>query len=625
MSNKKRYLITAVSLCLTVIMFFSMTACKKENNDDGNNITVEETTFKIFERGKSDYKIVVPASPLDNEMTAATETADFLYEACGYTFEIINDTGLTHTETGRYISVGNTALFKSSGISCDISALGVSDVRIVTKDGTAYLLGGEYGIICAAYEFLHYTVGYEYYAADEIRLDRADVIDLKKFDVSISPDIEGRNLAYYNLTNDPVHKRRLRYFAPGNDLYIGVHTEFQVLPPQPDNLRNHPEWYTETGKHLCFSNEGMKVAFIESVKQRLRDMPDGDTLSIGTEDENTYCTCKDCAAAVKKYGEPSALYILLANRVEKEVNEWMAKEYPGRKPLTVIVLAYFKQVMAPATYNAKTKAYEPNAPELVMNKNVGARLAMHGIDYSYPLNSDINKGFYENLQKWASLTDRVDIYSYAVNFKYFLINYPILFTVHSDYQSYKDYNVYYVYKDGPSRTVTPTLEELRLYVYSKLMWDSSLSFDDVVDDFMDNYYKDGADGLKEYYKLLSSWMAIRNSMFSQGDLYYNYSDQDYPIHILDSLSSALNKSFAAIEHYKQTDPAMHERLNDRIMLQKLSITYMYLKWYRDSFSNAEQRAMLTEFEHYTGKLNVLEESQGSSLTDVITAWRKSIF
>ena len=145
-----------ISLALAVVTVFSVTACRdNQQSDDGGNGNVSQTPeFPIVEgvhdmtyteadgyllqNGKTDYKVVVPAALTTELGVARTELVTLFAEATGVTLEVISDEGLIHNEDNKYISLGNTTLYQTAGISdrVDASVLKRDGARIITKDKT---------------------------------------------------------------------------------------------------------------------------------------------------------------------------------------------------------------------------------------------------------------------------------------------------------------------------------------------------------------------------------------------------------------------------------------------------------------------------------------------------------
>lgn len=86
----------------------------------------------------------------------------FLDLATGSNIQIVTDAGLSYDASKKYISVGDTALVKSAGITVDQKVLTRSGFRIVSKDNSVFLVGGgDFGTLYAAYEFLTQEIGFE--------------------------------------------------------------------------------------------------------------------------------------------------------------------------------------------------------------------------------------------------------------------------------------------------------------------------------------------------------------------------------------------------------------------------------------------------------------------------------
>ena len=106
--------------------------------------------------------VVIPDSASDLIKTAAQEFQYLLGIATGVTVKTQSDVSLTHTADGKYISIGETSLLASSGLTIDREELGADGVRIITKDNTVYLVGGsDYGSLYAVYDFMQIVFHYE--------------------------------------------------------------------------------------------------------------------------------------------------------------------------------------------------------------------------------------------------------------------------------------------------------------------------------------------------------------------------------------------------------------------------------------------------------------------------------
>ena len=135
--------------------------------------------------GKTSYKVVVPEIETQSVSYAKSELSRFFKEATGIDLKFVKDTGLTHNAENRYISLGDTSLYKSLNRSDDMRSLKKDGTKIFTKDNTVYIIGGaETGVLNGVYDFLKINFGFEYFFTDSYTL-RTNVTNLKLLDYDV--------------------------------------------------------------------------------------------------------------------------------------------------------------------------------------------------------------------------------------------------------------------------------------------------------------------------------------------------------------------------------------------------------------------------------------------------------
>ena len=124
------------AIFLSALFCLTAVACKGNGGDSSSvdmpsteTNKVEETNDWLLALGKSDYQIVIPTTNNIIEQQAAEEFNLFFSEATGKTLPVITDENLVFSKTDKYISLGQNALFKTSGIKIDNDPL-VGDRRI---------------------------------------------------------------------------------------------------------------------------------------------------------------------------------------------------------------------------------------------------------------------------------------------------------------------------------------------------------------------------------------------------------------------------------------------------------------------------------------------------------------
>ena len=158
---KKNLLKSITAFIIVAILAFSIVGCNKTDNSGSDSVNVsdsggveptvenenhrfsyKETNEYLIKNGTTEYKIVIPSENVSAELNIARDELVRLFkEATGVTLETISDAGKSHDANGKYISLGNTSLYKSSGLNVDTKTLKKDGARILTKDKTIYFIG----------------------------------------------------------------------------------------------------------------------------------------------------------------------------------------------------------------------------------------------------------------------------------------------------------------------------------------------------------------------------------------------------------------------------------------------------------------------------------------------------
>mgnify|MGYP000802591169 CR=1 FL=1 len=248
---KKNLLKSITAFVIVAILAFSIVGCKKtdnsgsdsvnvSNSDGGTEPTVEnenhrfsykETNEYLIKNGTTEYKIVIPSENVSAELNIARDELVRLFkEATGVTLETISDAGKSHDANGKYISLGNTSLYKSSGLNVDTKTLKKDGARILTKDKTIYFIGKtDTGVINGVYDFLNMHFNFETYFKDTYTLTTG-VTELKlmNYDVVDVPDIEYRTKkgilnASTSDVNDMMFAYRMRSLDSDSNMLLPIH------------------------------------------------------------------------------------------------------------------------------------------------------------------------------------------------------------------------------------------------------------------------------------------------------------------------------------------------------------------------------------------------------------------
>lgn len=632
MNNIKRILL----IIFCAVMLFSGIACSCNSStvdpggDDTKTPAIPSTGRLIVEDGESSYKIVMPKEAAEYEEFAAGELRHFFAEATGKVLEIVTDEGIGYSDSAKYLSVGNTAFRDSSGQEYD-KELGDSGFKIVTKGDSVFMSGyRSEGTLYAVYDFLYYSVGYEFFADDEIKIDSLTDVELLAFDYKSIPSIQRRSLGYKPLWNSKQYTRRLRFVNFDQDYIIDGHT-FGTILPHEKYVKDHPEWFADTAdahSQPCLTNMEAFAEFVENSKVLIREKPEGKFFMLGQNDNGSFCACKDCTAAKDKYYSVSGVLIDFVNRVSKALDEWLAIEFPGRE-LTYVTYAYLESLEAPVRLNHNTGVYTPAHDDVIPRENVVVMITPLNAEYTYSFSDSRNSSMKSLVDSWGSLTSNLFIYSYCVNFSQYFIPHNNFGILAENYRFADSYDIYAYYEQGANQSNTNGFMELKFYLISQLMWNPSLDPVQLTDKFLRQFYGPAYESMNEYYFALRTWYGYLQEVYDppfKVTLYADVVKKAYwPFDLLNSWEKNIfDKAFESIEYLKTIDEALYNKYHGRINKELLTIKFLYISLHQAEFMTSEVIAMINDFERDSTLYQQNYYQEGKYTKDIIAEWRKNL-
>ncbi len=631
-----------IGLVLVIVMSFAlvMIACDENTEDPDTPIYEEEEDVKLpatdivlAKDGYTDYKIVMPSVPAAKELVARDELVEFFRKSTGATLTVISDADLTFNSDDKYISIGDTEILATSGVVLDSSVLGTDGYRIVNKGNTVMIAGtSDYGTLYGVYGFLNHEIGFETYAEDEIYYESVTELKLLQFDVTEVPDFEKRQLGYYEVSKNMSYRDRMRVEVHGNDWIYGSHSHFTIMP-KATYYAAHRDWYSPDGTQLCLTNEDMRQEFVKNLKNIIASHPDKHYILLGEEDSNTFCDCDNCKAALELYGTPSGVDMVFVNKVARDIKAWLAETDPDRV-LYIGTFAYLKTIPAPVV-KKEDGTFELTHPDVKAEDNVFIYFAPLHANYSYGfLDKENNSETAESMLGWQAVCDTFCIWTYSANFFNYFTNFNNWGTQALQYQELKSVGGKVIFDMGTWDTGAPSFERLRTYLSAKLMWDTEADTKKLIADFMTNYYKDASEYMTKYYDLMRTYLEVIKEDFNMdATCYVNYNNGKYwSKSYIDTCFDYFEKAIDSVSKYKDSDPTLYESLVKRIKMEKLSVLFVALQHYQQTYTTAEQKAMIDEFEEVAKANNVmywhehtnLAQGDDGAVEKRIEAWRMAL-
>lgn len=645
----KRKIIKVFCILLSIVSVISFTACsscgKKDDKDNVSvevpeikkeNKTFEKTAINLVEGSHSSYSIVIPEEADSSTEFAASELTEFIKQSSGVVISTVVDSGMVFDETQKYISLGQTTLLSSAGVEITKEQLGESGYIIKTIGNTLFIAGITAdtfkGTVYGVYDFLFYTIGFKTYAVDEIVYNKMDTIPLYKFDETYRPSIDMRFLAMRRITSDVATGYRMKLLGSNSDVWSSfTHTLISTYLPRAKYEQAHPDWYANSGQQLCLTNEEMIAEMIIQVENRLAMLPSTTKVMLGHEDNNAVCKCENCMKVVDgKYGgNYSGLELEFTIKVAKEVDKWAEANYPGRK-ISYAFFAYGPTINAPVNYDSNTDTYTKCNPDLVIPDNVGVLIAPIAMNFARTPQHTENASAYQQMKNWYHLFGgkNIAIWNYCLNAYSYFFNLNNFGVIQDYYRFFEEIGTTYIFDQGNYDSNICTFEDLRIYVQSQLMWDNTQSYEELAEEFMNQYYGLASTAIKKYYNAVRAhYHALENENKCSGTIFFLLDEKGlWPIGIVNAFLEYFNEAFEAIEPLKETNRERYDVLYARIQKERLSPLYMMLSYYIDQLSDEVKESYINDFERYTKMFEIEATREGSlgSVTERIAEWRKTI-
>ncbi len=441
---------------------------------------VDITEYRIihhdFGKGYSGYGM--------NEIYAAQQLQRYLKYALGVELPLDTDSS---EATGYEILIGNTNRTKE-----DTTEYGIEEYIIKTEGKNLVITGGEQrGAIYGVYSFLEDYIGCRFFAEDCEIIHKADEIIIPAdINEKFKPKLEYRDIDEYIYRGGEVGAKRKINSSFGRSMtyYQGSSIDFAggAFVHTMDTVYGLGSQSTQP----CFSSEENYQIVLEKSRKILKANPNAEIISITQNDNNNYCTCKDCSNIYKEEESHAAPLIRFVNRLAEELSD----EYPN---IQIETLAYMFSTEAPKI----TKPHD----------NVIVQLCSLDMCCAHPL-SDLsctqNQRFRDQIEDWSKVTDNLYIWYYVVEFTGNARNAPFMNfnALYDTYALFMNNGVKGIFNQAYTNQESAEFGALRGYLLSKMMWNPDITreeLDIAAKEFISAYYGEAGDIIEEYFYMMS--------------------------------------------------------------------------------------------------------------------------
>lgn len=619
--------IVSILCALTLTLTFAVGCNNSQNNNPPVGNTIKYATdasgneIVIVNNRQSEYKIVVSSDAHNVEILAAEELQKYILESTKCKLPILKENEITIDEQSKILSIGETNVFKQSGITLDYDVYGDGGTFVDVDGYKVYISGAKpVGTVYSVYEFLNKEIGFEAYATDEVCFNKTDSIKLVDFDnYSSIPAFQERSPMYGEI-KDP--KKAMVMRLVGNDSLYG--RDWGVSVHSIENLCNktyYPQWFPYG--QICMSNEEAREHVANNLISKIASMPNTRYWELGHGDNSIACKCEKCMASVAKYGGQGGLYVQWLNYIGEMVENWLIKNNIDRE-VWIVGLAYRGYADPPAIKNADG-TYSPMDETVACRDNVAIRYApieacfAHSIvDPDCPKNGS---GLYaENIKKWKACSPK-RLWLWLYSCEYYDYQFPMndWGQMVESYKFYEEVGVFCV-KDEMQPCDRAPFSALKLFLRSKLLWDTDYNLDQLIDDFFVNFYKEAAPYMREFYDSIRAHFVKLSLPADQGGYitdgtsgcYINnsghgmvYYDSAYwSFDLLKKYQKIIDKAYAALQEAGYSAEE-YEKLRLRVRADDMFIAHYYVNNYERYFSETEYEKIKAQYEEDFDKLGMV--------------------
>ena len=612
----------------------------------------------MLQGGVSPYSIVKPENSTQRINEAAEELQYFFKEATGCTLSIITDNGLTHSDTAKYISLGNTTLYQSAGITA--SGLKEDGSWIKSVDDTIYIVGGGNndgdGVLYGVYEFLNELFDLEVYYKDCYEYVAQTQLPLAEYDIISNPDIDMRSQSGLSV-GDSDYENRLRstdYYwakllpivnAADSTKADAGHNSLYYLPYSMYGNSN-PKFYSNTSTfesndwgginaQLCYTGRGDSTTYnlmvqlcAERIQVSLQQYADNTTYTavmLGMEDNYYMCECSACKAVISQYGSISATVIIFLNDVAKQVDAWMAGEGSAyARDMQYMFYAYQQALAAPTTMPAVTTKVAPFVAFSEMDHSALPTDTTVRSTQAGNLSNNQILGYMKTWGEWATEHgSSAWAWSYGNFFRDYFCFYDS-YTFYGEIFNYlKEYGYVfsYVQQQSDQRGAQSAFMSLNNYVTSKLAWDASLDMDTLIANYMNAMYADAAD---EMMTIFENWQSLYASELKGLALGETKPATNLSKSQVDNMFALFDKAYAAIADYETTDAELYAKLKARIDMEwlapakialvDLKSSYKYFNWGSYKYDD-----IAAQFKTIVNELGITAANEFENISTIVNA------
>jgi len=552
----------------------------------------------LFENGQSSYRIVIAADCPPAERYAAEELQCYFERITGASLPIATD---GEPRKSNEIVLGAASVPDDAAKPNADDLPGPDGFTLRTAGDRLVIAGaGPRGTLYGVYALLEEKLGVRWFAPKVEFVPRLDRVVLADLSETQNPAFEYREVYWSEFIQNVDFAARQR--LNGNSyalaekhggrmvVYFPFVHSFDMLVP-PALFETHPEYFPlidgqRKGGYVqrCLSHPDVLRIAAERVRQWIQEHPEANVISISQNDTFNNCQCSQCKSLDDAEGSPAASLLRFVNAIAEAIE----KEHPN---VRIDTLAYQYTRKPPKTLRPR--------------KNVIVRLCSIECCFAHPFNecpTSENRRFVEDVEAWQDVAPLLYVWDYTTNFGHYQQPFPNLNLLQANVQFFANRGVKGLFEQGNySSGGSGEMEPLRAYLLAKLLWNPKADVQRHTDEFLNAYYGNAAEQIREYIALAHQQVQVEG-------VHAHIFDPPTAKYLTDELLNKAEKMFDEAE--RQADNS-----DIRFRVQTARLPVWYVKLATNRVSGDERSDMLSRFLTVARKAGITHVSEAQSLDD----------
>ncbi len=446
------------------------------------------------------FSVSVAATASLSEQHAAQEFAKYWELCTGHAIPVDSDAD------GRFVvRIGRDGLSSQLLEHLELDGLGPDGLQLRTVGSNLLIVGGrERGTLYGVYEFFQRHMGVRWLAPDCTHIPPAPSA-LPAIDYRYVPTFTWRDVSYRPFIEKPwfaaVHRLNGQHVKHVPELggrlafANGFGHTFHTFVAPSEYGRDHPEYFSEIqgervivpkGTQLCLTNpEVLRIVTAKTRKILHASPPDRPFVSITQMDWPFWCECASCKAIDEEEGSHAGSVLWFVNQVAKAIEEEFPKAY-------IDTFAY--------TYTRKPPKH------IRPRDNVVVRLCSIECDFSRPHSdhsSPYNRAFQQDIKRWTRITKNLFIWDYTQNWFCHQQPQPNFHVLQPNVKFFAEQGVVGLFEQASPTSPHSDFEYLKAYILGHAVWEPSVDWHVLMDEFIALYYREAGPCVHEYIKLIT--------------------------------------------------------------------------------------------------------------------------